>query len=129
MIVASASHGVRSAMVSSNSINSLSTTGMMLLVSLVTGVPHGRGDLGPSSHLAVEVPDKDHKHVVEILQHGDIVRREAAAAASAHTALAEQKVSDAPVTDGADITQDGAVTVVQPANSKSEQLKLEELTE
>jgi len=31
--------------------------------------------------------------------------------------------------DPADITQDGAVTVVAPANSKSEQLKLEELTE
>jgi len=119
-----------------SSMTRLHTVLILGLVSLSTGVPHGRHraedvELSPASaHLAVEVePEGAAEQVlkplngidpsmVELTARGEMIRREVGT-------KAEMKSSDDP----ADISQDGAVTVVAPAQTKSEELKLEELTE
>lgn len=100
----------------------LTVTALFLgvLASLAAGLPHDRQTTSP---LAVEAesPHMDQSFVHEVTPRGDMVRREALASAG----LAQKRAAGQP----ADITQDGAVTVVSPAETKSEQLKLEELTE
>jgi len=115
------------------SATSFHTAIALVLVSLASGAPHGR--TGPSSHLAVEVQSEgttlhastpsagtDHS-TVEIMSRGELVRREEPAATSAGLAELDSLV------EPADIKQDGSVMVVDPAETQSERLKLEELTE
>lgn len=103
------------------------------LVSLVSGTPHGRPGL--TSHLAVEVqaqglelpvsmqPLDTDEAAVQLSARGDLVRRQDSTGAGAGL------VDLHSLADPADIVQDGAVTVVAPVTSQSEQLKLQELTE
>jgi len=84
---------------------------LAVLVGIASGLPHER-----SGKLEVEE--------LNVSPHGDLLRREASPAVAAGLSQSAQVHRDP-----ADIKQDGAVTVVSPAQTSSEEVKLEELTE
>lgn len=89
---------------------------LMLLVSRAAGIPHHALPQGSETgHLAVEAHTDPNLLELRVGARANIVRRDAA----------EKRQQDDP----ADVTQDGAVTVVAPVGTSSEQVKLEELTE
>lgn len=104
------------------------TTALVLavLVSMAMGVPHQdrHGSLDVVPPVAAEANSMIH---VEVGPRGEhIMRRDASLTASladTHAAHAGNK------DDPSNVMQDGAVTVVEPAGTSSEQVKLEELTE
>lgn len=97
------------------------STPVVLLFSLLvssTGIPQGRLEADSSSAIQASHHHDDHHSTIELLPRGDMVRREDNVPGS----LVQHR-------EPADIKQDGAVTVVSPAQTESERLKLEELTE
>jgi len=132
---------VRSRRSSTTSLQTAIPLVLPVLVILATGVPHGRPR--PASRLAVEVQAQGlglpistqplgtslpsisgiDQSSVQLSARGDLVRRQDSKGAGAGL------VDLHSLADPAGITQDGAVTVVAPVTSQSEQLKLEELTE
>jgi len=100
---------------------------LALLVSMAMGIPHQ----GRHANLEAAPPTGfeagSHDHAIDVGPGGYLVRRDPLAESLADMQKAHAGNKEDP--DPAEVEQDGSVTVVAPAMTSSEQVKLEELTE